>query len=180
MNKMLLVSEVATLGQCKPRAIVKADVLNMDLSIETSETPRMSQQSDRTSVRGSTFYKSLNDTQRQQILQQLDAWEEPVIAKKTHASYQSSLAYILVTFLVPNFFSNSFFILGRCFNQRDSPVQTSVVISGRPISILGRFWPCRKARVLHRVIPGCLRWPFASPRVWRNSSLQFNCRDFCE
>lgn len=86
MNKMLLISEVATLSlQQKFEIYEDESDLKLDGSfdIDTNDTPQPSQPAMRSSkIHGSKFYQSFNDTQRMLIMQQLEAWEEPVINKK--------------------------------------------------------------------------------------------------
>lgn len=86
MDKMLLVSEVATLSRHKPRLTND----NMDVSIDTSATPALP---DRASVGTSEYYKSLNHSQRQLIMQQLEDWEEPMRSRKSAVSTPSSRIY---------------------------------------------------------------------------------------
>lgn len=87
---MLLVSEVATLSLHNPRAFREgAADLDMNVSTETGDTPQQPSQQGSVTVRSplpSVFYKSLNDSQRRMIMQQLDAWEEPVLNKKKPVS----------------------------------------------------------------------------------------------
>ena len=81
MNNIVLVSEVAALSKQRPHQ--SDEDLKIDSSFDTSESPQKnSKMSAQPDVRSSSlFYNSLNDSQRQLILQQLESWEEPVVAK---------------------------------------------------------------------------------------------------
>jgi len=94
MNKMLLVSEVAALSLQRPRDDEirdRAADLCLDSSFNTGDSPQQPSQPtsvpDASDIHSSMYYKSLNSSQRQLIMQQLDAWEEPVRDKKKPVSY---------------------------------------------------------------------------------------------
>lgn len=87
MHKMLLVSEVAAMSWRTPLEIYEdpEEDFKLDVSFDTRDSPL--QQSQAPSLKGSVadgsiYYKSLNNSQRQAIMQQLEAWEEPVLSSK--------------------------------------------------------------------------------------------------
>jgi hypothetical protein len=87
IDKMLLVSEVATLSRRPPRKIDEgagAAALDLDMSIESHETSQNTGQAGgarQASIDGRMRYNSLGNTNKQLIMQQLEQWEEPVRAK---------------------------------------------------------------------------------------------------
>jgi hypothetical protein len=103
IEKMLLVSEVATLSRRRPREIHESEAaLELNMSFDTidgsGQNPSLAASAStgrRSSMKGSMLYKSMGSSNKQLILQMLEQWEEPVRAtsNKTDASVAAVLQF---------------------------------------------------------------------------------------
>jgi hypothetical protein len=83
MNKMLLISEVATLSLRQSLEIYEdTSDFNIDKSLATQDSLQSQPATSSSKIHGSKFYQSFNESQKMVIMQHLEAWEEPVINKK--------------------------------------------------------------------------------------------------
>lgn len=96
INKMLLVSEVATLSWRRPGFCEGGSALNLNtMSFDTTDEASAQNPSQlggasagQQSKHGSMFYSSSN---KQLIMQQLEQWEEPILMKTKKVSCQKIL-----------------------------------------------------------------------------------------
>jgi hypothetical protein len=102
IDKMLLVSEVATLSRRPPRVIDEGAgaALDLDMSVESRETSQNTGQAGgasgrQASIHGRMPYNSLGNTNKQLIMQQLEQWEEPVRVKH-EVRYKYRFKFIIV------------------------------------------------------------------------------------
>ena len=102
MDKILLVSEVATLS--RKRSLERSlgmyegeSSLNLNISFDSEESSKNPSQSptpsagQKPSIHGSMLYDSTENSNKQLILQMLEEWEEPVLAKNDKVSFQCGL-----------------------------------------------------------------------------------------
>lgn len=102
---MLLVSEVAALSRRPPREIDEGagSALDLDMTFDSNDgsSQKPSQAGGdasgrQASVRGSMFYNSSANTNKQLIMQQLEQWEEPVRVKHDEVRNNHRFTFIFL------------------------------------------------------------------------------------